>query len=120
MTSSREQTAAVKNNNNLEPEANTLDERNATSLDVTKEAGLKLLAKPHEKSWRSLIKAVSWRVTGSLDTFVLALLFTGNVKTSAAIGGAEIATKITLYYLHERAWSRIGVGLRNKNAAGVA
>lgn len=65
----------------------------------------------HEKSWRSLVKAVSWRVTGSLDTFVLAILFTGNIKVSAAIGGAEIFTKIVLYYFHERTWSRIGAGL---------
>ncbi len=70
-----------------------------------------LITPPREKNWRSLAKAVSWRMTGSLDTFILALLFTGNLKVSAAIGGAEIFTKIMLYYLHERAWGRIGFGL---------
>jgi uncharacterized membrane protein len=70
-----------------------------------------LITPPREKSWRSLAKAISWRVTGSLDTFILALLFTGNLKVSVAIGGTEIFTKIFLYYLHERAWGRVSLGL---------
>ena len=70
-----------------------------------------VIAPAREKSWRSLAKAVSWRITGSLDTFVLALLFTGNATIAATIGGTEIFTKIVLYYLHERAWARIGIGL---------
>ncbi|MEJ2125484.1 MAG: DUF2061 domain-containing protein [Alphaproteobacteria bacterium] len=67
-----------------------------------------------EKSWRSLIKAISWRVTGSVDTFILAAIFTGSLKISAAIGATEIFTKIILYYLHERFWNRISIG-REKN-----
>jgi sulfate adenylyltransferase large subunit len=64
-----------------------------------------------ERSWRSLLKSISWRVTGSLGTFILSLLFTGNLKISAAISGTEIFTKIILYYLHERAWGRLNIGL---------
>jgi uncharacterized membrane protein len=56
---------------------------------------------------RSIAKAVSWRITGSLDTFVLSFLFTGSAKLAGSIAGAEMATKMVLYYLHERAWSVI-------------
>jgi uncharacterized membrane protein len=67
-------------------------------------------ASASESSLRSLFKAVSWRVWGSIDTTVLAFLFTGNIKLSAAIGGTEVMTKIALYYLHERLWTRVGFG----------
>ena len=59
---------------------------------------------------RSLAKAVSWRVTGSIDTLVLSWLFTGDLTIAAAIGLTEVATKMALYYLHERAWNRITLG----------
>lgn len=59
---------------------------------------------------RSLVKAGSWRLTGSLDTFVLSWLITGSVKFAGGIAGVEIVTKIVLYYLHERAWGRIPWG----------
>ena len=52
---------------------------------------------------RSIVKAVSWRGTGSVDPFVLSFVFTGSVKVAASIAGAEAITKMILYYLHERA-----------------
>ncbi len=75
----------------------------------------------HERAWRlfrwapnahlrSLIKAVSWRFFGSLDTFVLSLIFTGSAKYAVSIATAEALTKIGLYYLHERAWRRVKWG----------
>lgn len=64
-----------------------------------------------EKPWRSLIKAVSWRAAGSLDTTLLAFLFTNSLAIATTIGSAEIITKTLLYYLHERAWMRVGLGL---------
>jgi sulfate adenylyltransferase large subunit len=67
-------------------------------------------ASASESSLRSLFKAVTWRICGSLDTTILAFLFTGNLKLSAAIGGTEVMTKIALYYIHERFWTRIGFG----------
>ncbi|MFI0457544.1 MAG: DUF2061 domain-containing protein, partial [Candidatus Thiodiazotropha endolucinida] len=59
---------------------------------------------------RSLAKAVSWRVTGSIDTILLSWFFTGSLTTAAAIGLTEVATKMVLYYLHERIWNRIPLG----------
>lgn len=63
-----------------------------------------------ERPIRSLAKAFSWRVTGSVDTLLLSWFFTGNLKIAAAIGSTEVITKMLLYYLHERAWNRIGLG----------
>ena len=59
---------------------------------------------------RSLVKAVSWRATGSLDTILLSWLFTGNLGVAAAIGFTEVVTKMVLYYVHERVWAGIGFG----------
>ena len=66
-----------------------------------------------ETHGRSLVKAVSWRATGSIDTFVLSWLITGNLGFAGSIASIEVFTKITLYYLHERAWSVIPFGKRH-------
>jgi uncharacterized membrane protein len=63
-----------------------------------------------EKPYRSLTKAVSWRVTGTLDTIVIAFLITGEIKMAVSIGFIELFTKICLYYLHERVWEKIRFG----------
>lgn len=65
---------------------------------------------------RSFVKAVSWRTVGSIDTFVLGLLFSGSAKLAGAIAGTEVLTKITLFYFHERAWSLVRWGHRNDPA----
>ena len=85
----------------------------------------------HERVWRlvkvapnshlrSLIKAVSWRFVGSLDTFILSMIFTGNAKYAVSIAGAEALTKIALYYGHERAWRRVKWGRLEAPAAPAA
>jgi uncharacterized membrane protein len=61
---------------------------------------------------RGLTKAISWRITGSLDTILLSWLFTQSVNTALAIGLTEVLTKTLLYYGHERVWSRIRLGVR--------
>ena len=63
-------------------------------------------ASASESSLRSPLKAVTWRLCGSLDTTILTFLFTGNL----AIGGTEVMTKIAFYYMHERFWTRISFG----------
>jgi uncharacterized membrane protein len=66
---------------------------------------------------RSFIKAVSWRTVGSIDTFVLSLIFSGSAKMAGAIAGTEVFTKITLFYFHERAWSLVRWGHRTDDPA---
>ena len=50
--------------------------------------------------YRSLLKAISWRMSGTVDTIVLAWLFTGKISQALSIGGMELFTKTFLYYLH--------------------
>ena len=59
---------------------------------------------------RSFVKALSWRVLGSIDTFLLSLLFTRNVEAAGAIAITEVLTKMFLYYFHERIWANISWG----------
>lgn len=68
-------------------------------------------AKIQESRKRHLLKTVTWRLTGTLDTILLSWLITGNPWIGLKIGAAEIVTKMILYYLHERAWYRIDFGL---------
>jgi uncharacterized membrane protein len=63
-----------------------------------------------ETKRRSLVKAVSWRITGSLDTFFISWIVTGHPKVALSITSIEFLTKILLYWSHERAWLKIGWG----------
>jgi len=75
----------------------------------------------HERLWykskvkssnrRHILKTFSWRAVGTLDTIVLSWIITGNPLTGIKIGGAEIITKMLLYYGHEKLWYRIDFGL---------
>lgn len=67
---------------------------------------------------RHILKTITWRIIGTLDTMILSWLITGNWKWGIAIGSVELITKMVLYYLHERAWyrySKFGVNERDKN-----
>lgn len=66
-----------------------------------------------EVKTRSLLKAISWRIAGSLDTFVISLIITGELTFAASISAIEFITKTCLYYVHERIWLSINWG-RNK------
>jgi len=63
-----------------------------------------------EAHYRSLIKALTWRVTGTLDTTLISFIVTGKIKWALSIGLVEFITKTILYYLHERIWNKIGFG----------
>lgn len=69
------------------------------------------LFRGHEAHRRSLAKATSWRILGSIDTFLLSWLFTGNVKAAGGIALTEVLTKMVLYYFHERAWASVKWGV---------
>ena len=66
----------------------------------------------HKK--RHVAKALTWRVLGTLDTFLIAWVMTGSVQFGAAFSGIEIITKTTLYYAHERAWYKTKWGVSEK------
>lgn len=56
---------------------------------------------------RSILKSVTWRIIGTLDTILISWLITGTLKVAISIGSIELITKIILYFLHERAWNFI-------------
>ncbi len=63
-----------------------------------------------EKKSRSFVKAVSWRMTGTLDTIVVSFIVTRRISLAISIGFIELFTKILLFYFHERLWNRISFG----------
>lgn len=69
-----------------------------------------MIKKSHEKSQRSLIKAVTYRIISIIADFIAAFFFTKD--TAMSIGFVLIINgySIILYYLHERAWARIHWG----------
>jgi uncharacterized membrane protein len=88
----------------------------------------------HERIWyslgwifpiqraRHLIKTISWRLIGAMDTILLVFIvfyilfssFNGAAEVAISMFSIEIITKMILYYLHERAWfiSNYGVTKR--------
>jgi uncharacterized membrane protein len=59
---------------------------------------------------RSLIKAISWRVTGSGATFGISYLISGNFIIAGSIAGIQLISNTILYFVHERVWNRIRWG----------
>jgi uncharacterized membrane protein len=77
------------------------------------EAHRVVLFRGAETHARSVLKAISWRTLGTLDTFAISWLLTGRVEIAGSIAGLEIATKLLWYYLHERVWAAIRWGRRH-------
>lgn len=63
-----------------------------------------------DSNFRSLAKAVSYRVLGSAATALVVYIFSGNMPLSASVGGLDMVIKIVLYFLHERLWNHISFG----------
>lgn len=63
-----------------------------------------------EQKRRSILKAITWRITGTIDTFFLAWIITGKPALALTLSSVEVVTKMVLYYLHERTWTRISFG----------
>jgi uncharacterized membrane protein len=63
-----------------------------------------------DKPIRSLVKGVSWRMVGTIDTFFVSWLILGDIRLAAPIALTEVLTKVFLYFLHERLWNIIKWG----------
>lgn len=55
---------------------------------------------------KSLLKGISWRIVGTIDTIVIAYFLTGEITVAVSIGSVEVFTKLFLYYVHERVWNK--------------
>ncbi|MFN8206621.1 MAG: DUF2061 domain-containing protein [Bacteroidales bacterium] len=70
---------------------------------------------------KSIFKAISWRIVGTLDTILISYLLTGKIQVALSIGSVEVFSKMFLYYLHERVWNavrwgRMRVFIRNRTS----
>ena len=65
---------------------------------------------------RSILKAISWRVIGTLDTMALGWIITGDPIMGLKIGVLELFTKFILYYMHERIWLKCKFGTKKKKS----
>ena len=76
--------------------------------------------KVHRK--RHFAKTITWRIIGTLDTFIIGkflMTYTGHEEYSTQAAGLiavlELITKTVLYYFHERAWFKLDwVNIRQK------
>jgi len=80
---------------------------------------------PEIKVWRSIAKAISWRVLGTIDTLILSyvlITYLGPIfgleqhggaalETASYIALTEVATKMVFFFLHERLWERLPWGV---------
>ena len=63
-----------------------------------------------ETQTRSVVKALTWRILGTVATTMLVYFFTRRFTLSLAVGGFEFVSKIGLYWFHERVWDRLHFG----------
>lgn len=64
-----------------------------------------------ESHARSILKAVTWRVTALLITTAVVWFATGKAELAATIGLLDTGIKLGVYYAHERSWLKVKFGL---------
>lgn len=81
----------------------------------------------HERAWysvkffsghsrvRHILKTITWRFIGTIDTVILGWIITGKPEFGLSIGGFELVSKMILYYFHERAWYMSKFGITEAN-----
>ena len=72
------------------------------------------MTKPAINRSRHLLKTVTWRVVGTVDTMLLGWLVSGDHKVGLTIGSLELVTKMLLYYGHERLWYKVDYGIKRE------
>lgn len=66
--------------------------------------------KSSEKPIRSVVKALSWRLIGTLDTLIVSYVFIGEIGIATSIASIDFVTKMILYFFHERIWNIVKWG----------
>jgi len=78
-----------------------------------------------DKPVKSAIKAISWRIVGTIDTMIISYIITGKLTVAFSIGSVEVITKTILYYFHERIWAHVhrikikGIVRRDEKRIGI-
>ena len=63
-----------------------------------------------ESHYRSIVKAVSYRILGSATTALIFYVLTGRGSLSVEAGALDMLLKIGVYFVHERIWDHINFG----------
>jgi uncharacterized membrane protein len=63
-----------------------------------------------DKAARSLVKTISWRITGSGATLGISYLISGNFAIASSIASIQLVLNTILYFIHERIWNKITWG----------
>ena len=63
-----------------------------------------------ESHFRSIVKAITWRMGGTAVTFTVAWIFTRRFELAAQIGVLDTLIKLGAFYVHERMWNRLDFG----------
>lgn len=50
-----------------------------------------------EKNYRSLVKSLSYRITGTVATFIISFVVTGELKFAFSIMGVDFISKIAIF-----------------------
>jgi uncharacterized membrane protein len=56
---------------------------------------------------RAIFKTITYRIFGSISTFAITYLFTGEMRISAIVGVSELLWKPILYLAHELVWEKL-------------
>lgn len=64
---------------------------------------------------RHIMKTMTWRVIGTIDTIIIGWIISGDPLIGLSIGSVEIITKMILYFIHERIWYKINFGVKKKD-----
>lgn len=75
--------------------------------EKTLQKGVIKVSDRSDKPIKSIMKSVSWRLIGTIDTVLISYIITGRVTAALSIGSVEVITKTVLYYFHERLWAHI-------------
>ncbi len=91
-------------------------ERGATALLEASYASMEGVAEEPAplpvSTWRrSIAKALSWRVIGSLITFAAVYISTSDQALALSVVAIEVVGKVALFALHDRSWDRLRFGL---------
>ena len=63
-----------------------------------------------ESHIRSIAKAITWRIGGTVVTFGVAWILTRSFELAAQIGILDTVIKLGAFYAHERIWNRLNFG----------
>ena len=62
---------------------------------------------------RYLIKSITWRIVGTIDTFIIGFFFSNSISFGLKISVIDFIIKLIFYYLHEKIWDNINGKILN-------